>query len=314
MKNRYIQEVLKSPKYSGFRSFLLKTFVFLALFIVISYIVGQKTVGSSMLYGFNMYIYGGMGYVLLFSIVGFVLLYREKLFNIEKSKYKIRDLALLISGFVLVALFYIVELNVKKIDINWINIIWIHALFLCSLFSVVLGVYGIDFIKGFYKEFKKELLYFLIFGIVTYSLMHQVWKLWPYLSAIVTKVVYSMLKLISSDVKLILPNTLIFKSFGAKIAEACSGVYSIFIFTGLYLFILFVDWNKLNKKKAFIIFIPAIVGAFAVNILRVFALMIIGAYLSPEAAAGLYHSYTGMIFFLIYFIVFWGIAYRWLKK
>ena len=138
--------------------------------------------------------------------------------------------------------------------------------------------------------------------------------LWPYFSFVVSKVVYFLLGLVSSDVAFVPPDIIRFGDFSARIAEACSGIFSIFIFTGLYLFILFIDWNKFNKKKALGLFIPAVLGAFFVNILRVFVLMIVGNYISIEAALGLYHSYTGMIFFMIYFIVFWFFAYKWMKK
>jgi len=144
--------------------------------------------------------------------------------------------------------------------------------------------------------------------------MYFVWQLWPYLSFIVSKSVYFLLRLVSEDVSFIPPDILKYGDFGARIGAPCSGIYSIFIFTGLYLFILFMDWKKFNKKKAFSIFIPAVLGAFAINILRVFILMVVGNNLSREWAFGLYHSYTGMIFFLIYFLAFWLLAYKWMQK
>ena len=143
--------------------------------------------------------------------------------------------------------------------------------------------------------------------------MNQVWKLWPYFALVVTKSVYFLLNLIGPT-SFIDKYTLQFGNFAAKIAQACSGTYSIFIFTAIYIFIVLMDWKKLNKLKAALIFIPAIVGAFIVNILRVTLLMIVGHYISREAALGLYHSYTGMIFFLIYFLIFWTIAYNWMRK
>ena len=57
-----------------------------------------------------------------------------------------------------------------------------------------------------------------------------------------------------------------------------------------------------------------VLGAFLINIIRVFLLFVIGAFVSKEIALGMYHSYTGMIFFLIYFGVFWFLFYNWMKK
>ena len=120
--------------------------------------------------------------------------------------------------------------------------------------------------------------------------------------------------MISSNVSVIAPNTLIFDNFGAQIAEACSGIYSIFLFSGLYLFFILLDWKKMNKLKAGLLFIPAVLGAFLVDVIRVFLIMIFGAHVSRTLALGLYHSYSGMVLFLIYFAIFWSISYRWMKK
>jgi exosortase/archaeosortase family protein len=57
-----------------------------------------------------------------------------------------------------------------------------------------------------------------------------------------------------------------------------------------------------------------VLGAFLANILRVFLIMVFGAHVSKTLALGLYHSYSGMILFLIYFIIFWLIFYKWMKK
>jgi exosortase len=147
-----------------------------------------------------------------------------------------------------------------------------------------------------------------------YSLMNVVWSLWPYLSAGVMEATHFLLKILGVNVTVINSNTISVNGFAAQIAEACSGIYSIFIFTALYLFIVFLDWDKINKKKAALVFIPAVLGAFAFNIIRVFTLMLVGAYISRDLALGLYHSYSGMLFFLLYFVLFWGLGYKWMKK
>lgn len=307
--------ILKNKKFSpGFKQFLIKTTIFVAIFILISYFLGRKAYNSNLLYGFDLYIYGGMGYIFLFSVLGFILLYRDKLYKLNKEKYQTRDFAFLIISLFLLGLFYLIEVNISKISVNIPNIIMVHILLIGLVSFLTIGFYGVSFINSFMKKFKKELFYFLIFGVIAYALMSKVWTLWPYLSAIVSNVVYFLLSLIDSKTIFNPPDILIFKGFGVKIGEPCSGIYSIFIFTGLYLFITLIDWKKLNKAKVISLFIPAVIGAFLVNIFRVFLLMIIGAYLSREAALGLYHSYTGMIFFMVYFIIFWTLTYKWIKK
>lgn len=297
----------------GFKQFLVKTGLFVGLFMAFIFIVGTKLYQQDILSGWKIEIWGRVGYILLFSIAGFILLYREKLLKLESFKYKTKDFLLLIFSVILLAVFYFFEINANKIPINAVNILLVNFIGVSIFLFLGLGVYGFGFIKKFIKDFKKELGYFLIFGIITASLMNLAWSLWPFFSDTVMKIVAFLLNVIGADFSIIKPRTIIVRDFGAQIAEPCSGIYSIFLFSALYLFIMFVDWKKINKKKAFILFIPAVAGAFLVNILRVFILFLVGAYVSKDIAMGMYHSYTGMIFFLIYFAVFWFLFYRWMK-
>ncbi len=297
----------------GFKQFILRTGIFLGLFVLISFVIGQRIVASSLLYGFNLFIYGGMGKVLLFLIFGFVLLYRDRLLKLKHYKYELKNIWFLVLSLVFTVLFYVLELNIEMFSPSVFSIFLVHLLFLSIFVFLGFGVFGLGFLKDFFKEFKKELGYFLIFGIVVYSLMYQVWKLWPYLSLIVTRVSAYLLEFVGKVI-LIDNYTINFNGFSAQIGEACSGVYSIFIFTALYLFAVILDWRKLNLRKAVLLFVPAVLGAFLVNIFRVFLLFVVGAFISRTVAVGLYHSYVGMIFFLIYFSVFWSLAYKWMKK
>lgn len=297
----------------GFKQFLIKTALFIALFILFSAIIGTKLYQYGLLDKWKIEIYGRIGYILLFSIAGFILLYREKLLNLESFKYKIKDFLLLLFSFILLIIFYFFEINAYKIQLNILNIILVHFIGISIFIFLILGIYSLDFINNFIKKFKKEILYFLIFGIITASLMSFVLSLWPYFSSLVLKLVAFLLSIIQADYTIFEPRTIIVKGFGAQIAEPCSGIYSIFLFTALYIFIIFVDWKKINKKKASILFIPAIIGAFFINVLRVFILFLVGAYVSKDIAMGMYHSYTGMIFFLLYFALFWLVFYKYIK-
>jgi len=298
----------------GFKEFLWKTGVFVLLFIIFSGIVGVAVFSNGLLGTWKIDIYGRVGYILLFSMAGFILLYRKRLTEFSVYKRKTRDNLFIGLAFALLIVFYFVSKNINQLNPNFINILWFHALALSGFVFLVLGVYGFGFVKDFVKKFKKELGYFLVFGIIVYSFMKAVWSLWPYLSLGVLESIKFLLKLIGVQVNILGPASISVNGFAVEIAEACSGVYSIFIFSALYLFIVFLDWDKMNKKKAGILFIPAVLGAFAFNILRVFVLMLVGAFISRSLALGMYHSYAGMVFFLIYFLLFWGLLYKWMKR
>ncbi|MFH1310789.1 MAG: archaeosortase/exosortase family protein [Nanoarchaeota archaeon] len=298
----------------GFKQFLLKTVVFVGLFIAFTAIIGTKLYANNLLDGWKIEIYGRIGYILLFSIVGFILLYRDRLLRIASFRYRARNGFFIIISLMLLVWFYLFEIYAYLFPITLGNILLVHFLGILIFIFLILGIYGIDFIKHFIKIFKKEISYFLGFAVVTASLMNLVWSSWTYLSLVVSKIVYFLLNIISNNVQLIPPRTLVLGSFGAEIAEACSGVYSIFLFIALYLFIVFLDWKKINKKRAGLLLIPAIIGAFLVNVLRVLTIFIVGAYISKDIAMSLYHSYSGMVFFLIYFAFFWFLFYKWMKN
>jgi len=296
----------------GFKQFLWKTGIFLFLFLAISFTAG-KVIYKGLLNDFYVYIYGGMGYILLFSIAGFILLYRERLFKFNKYSYKLTNILFVVISLLLTAIFYYIGLNVDEISRNIINIALIHLLVISIFGFLLVGVYGFRFIKEFFREFKKELLYFLIFGAIVYSLMNSVWKLWPYFSWLVLKINAFLFDILHMNYKIIEPRIINVNGFAAEIGEACSGVYSIFLFTALYLFIILLDWKKMNKKKAALLFIPAVAGAFLTNVFRVFSIFMFGGFISKDVAIGLYHSYIGMLFFLIYFAFFWILFYKWMK-
>jgi exosortase/archaeosortase family protein len=296
----------------GFKQFLWKTGIFVLLFIIFSIIIGSQLYQYGLLEDWKIEIYGRIGYILLFSIVGFILLYRERLIKLNDFKRRYKDNIFACVSFMLLIIFYLFEINAYKFDINIINIILIHLIGIGVFGFLIIGIYGIEFVKNFINKFKNEIIYFIIFGIIVYSFMNVVFSLWSYLSNIVLSIVYSILKLFG-NVSIINPDILIFEGFAVKIAEACSGIYSIFIFSALYIFAVLLDWKKLNHKKAILMFVPSVMGAFLVNILRVFLMMIIGNY-SRNIALGLYHSYTGMIFFLVYFFIFWKLSYGWMRK
>lgn len=299
----------------GFRQFLWKTGIFVALFIAFSFLIGTKLYANNLLDGWKIGIYGRVGYIALFSIAGFILLYRKRLLKIKSFNYKARDSLSLGFSFFFLSIFYLFEIYANRFQIDLVNILLFHFIGISIFIFMILGIYGVDFIAHFFKTFNKELWWFLAFAIVTGSLMNLVWNSWPYLSTAVSAIVYTLLGFINKGiVQFVPPRTLIFGNFGAEIGEACSGIYSIFLFVALYLFIIFLDWKEMDKRKAGLLFIPALIGAFFVDVFRIFLLFVIGAFVSPDIALGLYHSYAGMIFFLVYFGIFWLLFYNWMKK
>ncbi len=309
-------KIREAMEKEGFKELLIKILIFVVAFIAISLVLGPMLVNTVLMSKLKFSIYGGLGYVFLFITIAFILSTREKLYDTKKYGYG--SIVFGVISLLLVIAFYYFEVFVKnnpdKVIGNYLLMLGSHLTFLSIFISLALAVFGFKFIKDFVKNFKKELAICIGIAVIFYFSMSFVWKSWEILSSGVSRVVYYMLKLTFDNTSLTPPRTLMVNGFTARIEEACSGVYSIFLFTCLYLFIMFLDWKVINKKKAVFLFLPTVIGLFFVNSLRIYLLMLTGVFISPDFAINMFHSYIGTILFIIYFVLFWLIFYKWMKR
>jgi hypothetical protein len=106
----------------------------------------------------------------------------------------------------------------------------------------------------------------------------------------------------------------VLNDFYVIIGEACSGVDSGIMFAGVFLFIALLDWPRL-KHKLFLAMLPfGMIGMFLMNVLRVSALVVIGANYSPEFALTMFHNNAGWMLFVAYTLGFWWWAYPKVSK
>ena len=306
----------------GFKEFLVKSVIFVVLFILIQLItmnLASKTFLPGEIKPFAM---DDLAEAVFFVLIIFLVLNKEKILKIKE--YSVRLWQRILSVFVIIALFP-VYFQCKRFMLANIEIVKESLWFFTSLEYLILFiilfflftlVYGFKFIKDFFKEHKKGLGLVLIGSMIVYIVIKEFQKLWPYLSHFVSRAVYYLLNLIgtanlsfSGDLPI-----LSFNGFIVKIAQTCSGIDSIFMFTALYLGILAWDWKILNKKKAFWLFFIGVAGAFLMNIIRIFILILIGAYISKSFALNVFHTNASAILFLIYFAIFWKLSYNWMKK
>ncbi len=74
------------------------------------------------------------------------------------------------------------------------------------------------------------------------------------------------------------------------------------------------EWKKVNLTKAAGAYLPLAIGLYLVNILRVYLLVLIGVLWSPVVAVKLFHTYAGMVFFIVYFLGFYKYIYGTFKR
>ncbi len=86
-------------------------------------------------------------------------------------------------------------------------------------------------------------------------------------------------------------------SFNFDIAEGCSGIRSLMAMTTLSA--LYVHFTQRETWKQWVIFGCSIIFALIGNIGRVFSVVVVARFISERIAGGLYHDWSGFVFFPI---------------
>lgn len=84
-------------------------------------------------------------------------------------------------------------------------------------------------------------------------------------------------------------------SFNFEIAEGCSGIRSLMAMTMLSA--LYVHFTQDKLWKQLVIFGGSLLFALVGNIGRIFTVILFAKFISPRIAGGIYHDYSGFIFF-----------------
>lgn len=88
--------------------------------------------------------------------------------------------------------------------------------------------------------------------------------------------------------------------FAVHIARQCSGVEGFALVTGFTLLYGFLFRDQLRFPRFWFVMIPAgLILSWCLNVLRIAALIGIGAHISPEIAVNGFHSYAGWLFFTL---------------
>lgn len=303
------------------KSFYIRLGLFIISFLIITGILGPYIVSSRLLYGFHFFIYGNLGKLVLLSSFAFFLLLYNKVIIVQSSWFGVRsrwkDGIFIALGILCIPLFYLSArelLFYQNFNDNILLSLLAHLLLIAIPTFFVLAIFTPTFLYRFTRTYWKLLSICLGVGIFYDISIFFIWKLWPYLSNMILQIMYSLFSLTTSPVVSIPPRTLFVKNFAVEIGEACSGIESIYMLMTLYSLILFFDWQQLDKKKALLVIIPLFIGAFIVNIIRVYTLILTGLIFSPQIMYELFHTYLGLIFFLSYFVAFLYFVYPKLRS
>ncbi|HEX9153241.1 MAG TPA: archaeosortase/exosortase family protein, partial [Candidatus Saccharimonadales bacterium] len=195
---------------------------------------------------------------------------------------------------------------------NFASLALAHSGLVVGLTLAGVGCIGLGNLRVIWHTYHTVIIRSAIIAGVFYLFLQLVYMLWKPLASTVLISVNFLLNLTGLHAVVVPPHTLMFDKFGITVAEYCSGIESIALFTGLYIIVGLLDWQRINKQRYYLVFPFALFGLFLVNILRVFGLIMAGYHINPEIAFSLFHTYAGMVFFIIYSGVFWSFSYKYL--
>jgi exosortase/archaeosortase family protein len=290
-----------------------RVIVFLGIFVVLSGSIGPKIISGDLLRSGGFEVYGSIGKAAIFTLIAFVILTWQKR-KLELDRWRPTSLIWILAGSSMFALSWLTVDALLAGQRDPATITLAHTALVLCIFCFFIGCFGIKNLLAIGRTYKRELVTALLFTVVFYLFLLFVYALWLPLASIVMNSVSWLLEASGHVTTTIPPNKLVLDKFGITVAESCSGIESIALFTSLYAIVGLIEWHRLNKKLYLIVFPAALVILFIFNILRVYGLIIAGYYISQEIAFSLFHTYAGMIFFIIYSAFFWTIAYKHLVK
>lgn len=93
---------------------------------------------------------------------------------------------------------------------------------------------------------------------------------------------------------------IVVQDFAVIIAAACSGVEGLALMTGFMTIYALLMRGDLNNKRYWGVLFPiALLVSWLFNIVRIIALLLVGAFVSPEHAIEGFHSYAGWMLFTL---------------
>lgn len=168
--------------------------------------------------------------------------------------------------------------------------------------GAILTLFGYEAIRTFFRNSGLILAIALLAAIIAPELTQLLQKVWAWqpITDLTFNSVAAILRLGGIELHTVPELKEIgIGEFVVRVGDSCSGlegVALITIFVTLYI-TLFRD--QLNMKRALFLYPLGILASLLLNVVRINALILIGAYYSPELAINGFHSHAGWLFFMV---------------
>jgi exosortase len=177
-----------------------------------------------------------------------------------------------------------------------------HTLTHLSMIVILIGL--LLFLRGWYST--KELLLPVLFLLFMFPIPSAYYVLITNpMKLFITRISTLLIDLLGVPVYCE-GNLLFMASMKLEVAEACSGIRSLYSY--LMLGCLFAIMSTKFRSKLFLLVSPVPL-AFGVNIFRVAATGVLANYYGPSVSQGFFHEFSGLFLFALGFIVFLGEFY-----
>lgn len=171
-----------------------------------------------------------------------------------------------------------------------------------------LSIFQLDFFKHFFKPVLLSFITIFLYIVLSLIILLVVGPLLAKLTTMSVAWLLSFTNKVTTEYYTPLP-LLGADGFFGSIGAACTGIVSLVLFSGLFLFIGFLDWEKLKKHIFILVYVFGAVGMFIVATMRTYLLFLIGANWSPAFANRGFHTNAGWIFFVLYFLIYLWFTY-----
>jgi len=142
---------------------------------------------------------------------------------------------------------------------------------------------------------------------------HAMQALWPWYGQVLGRFVYTLSRLFVPGLgyEAGLTPTLTGPDQDTTIVFACSGIGGFELFALLFGLVALLDWNRLRKKRALLIYVVGLFTMLLSNALRIAFLVVLGNRGFSDFVAR-FHVSAGSVFFSVMFLVYLSLIYGWM--
>jgi exosortase/archaeosortase family protein len=165
--------------------------------------------------------------------------------------------------------------------------------------------------RKFGRAYKAECIAALLM-LTTFLPRRAMESVWPWYGQVLGHLVYGLAKIFVPTLgyQSALTPTLTGPDLDVTILYACSGINGVELFDYLFAFVVFLDWNRLNKKRTFIGYFAGVTAMLIGNTLRIASMVVVGNH-GFAAQVERLHISAGWLFFSCIFLMYLAATYQW---